>query len=208
MKSIIFWDVTPCSLLSCNRRFGGTYRLHLQGRRISSACHLLSRLVLARFILRTWRWRRYVPPNRRLQLNRLHGVTSQKMILFCHSTLHMALTATITVHIGTSTEYNDTLSVLCRKQETDRKVTCLCVLDNSDEHRASWRSGNAVDSSSGSARFECRPTHRCLYWGLSWFSPIPPGKIVFRLDHDRLLQNPSQFIIHLLSNHSTLYSIS
>jgi hypothetical protein len=33
MKGIIFWDVTPCSLLSCNRRFGGTYRLHLQGRR-------------------------------------------------------------------------------------------------------------------------------------------------------------------------------
>jgi hypothetical protein len=27
MKSIIFWDMTPCSLLSCNRRFGGTYRL-------------------------------------------------------------------------------------------------------------------------------------------------------------------------------------
>jgi hypothetical protein len=33
MKSIIFWDVTPCSLSRCNRRFGGTYRLHLQGRR-------------------------------------------------------------------------------------------------------------------------------------------------------------------------------
>jgi hypothetical protein len=33
LKSIIFWDVTPCSLLRCNRRFGGTYRLHLQGRR-------------------------------------------------------------------------------------------------------------------------------------------------------------------------------
>jgi hypothetical protein len=32
MKSI-FWDVTPYSLLSCNRRFGGTYRLHLHGRR-------------------------------------------------------------------------------------------------------------------------------------------------------------------------------
>jgi hypothetical protein len=27
MKSIIFWDVTPCSLLRCNRRFGGIYRL-------------------------------------------------------------------------------------------------------------------------------------------------------------------------------------
>jgi hypothetical protein len=34
MKSIIFWDMTPCSLLSYNRRFGGTYRLHLQGRAI------------------------------------------------------------------------------------------------------------------------------------------------------------------------------
>jgi hypothetical protein len=33
MKSIIFWDMTPRSLLSCNRRFGGTYRLHLQGLR-------------------------------------------------------------------------------------------------------------------------------------------------------------------------------
>jgi hypothetical protein len=29
MKSIIFWDMTPCSPLICNRRFGGTYRLHL-----------------------------------------------------------------------------------------------------------------------------------------------------------------------------------
>jgi hypothetical protein len=49
MKSTIFWDITPCSPLKVNRRFGGTYRLHLQGRRISragnqrerSACHLL-----------------------------------------------------------------------------------------------------------------------------------------------------------------------
>jgi hypothetical protein len=33
VKSIIFWDMTSCSPLSFNRRFGGTYRLHLQGRR-------------------------------------------------------------------------------------------------------------------------------------------------------------------------------
>jgi hypothetical protein len=37
MKSIILWDVTPCSRLSCNRRLGGTYRLHLQSRRNNSA---------------------------------------------------------------------------------------------------------------------------------------------------------------------------
>jgi hypothetical protein len=29
-----------------------------------------------------WRWRRYVSPKRLLHLNRLHGVTSQKIILF------------------------------------------------------------------------------------------------------------------------------
>jgi hypothetical protein len=33
MKNAVFWDVAPCT--SCvNRRFGGTYRLHLQGRKI------------------------------------------------------------------------------------------------------------------------------------------------------------------------------
>jgi hypothetical protein len=37
MKNTMFWDITPCSLLKVNGRFGGTYRLHLQGRKISRA---------------------------------------------------------------------------------------------------------------------------------------------------------------------------
>jgi hypothetical protein len=37
MKSSIFWDITPLSPLKVNRRFGGTYLLHLRGRRISEA---------------------------------------------------------------------------------------------------------------------------------------------------------------------------
>jgi hypothetical protein len=36
-KSYIFWDITPCSPLKVNRRFGETSRLHLQDRRISQA---------------------------------------------------------------------------------------------------------------------------------------------------------------------------
>jgi hypothetical protein len=33
LKDAVFWDVAPCR--SClNRRFGGTYRFHLQGRKI------------------------------------------------------------------------------------------------------------------------------------------------------------------------------
>jgi hypothetical protein len=31
MKSTVFWDITPCSTLKVNRRFGVTYRLYLQG---------------------------------------------------------------------------------------------------------------------------------------------------------------------------------
>jgi hypothetical protein len=42
----------------------------------NSSCQLLSRLYLARFILRPWRWRRYIPPKRRLTFNGLHGVIS------------------------------------------------------------------------------------------------------------------------------------
>jgi hypothetical protein len=35
MKSIVIWDITPCSPLKVNRSFGGKYRLHLHGQRIS-----------------------------------------------------------------------------------------------------------------------------------------------------------------------------
>jgi hypothetical protein len=54
MKNAVFWDVSPCR--SCeNRRFGGMYLLHLQGRKIRS---------------------RYVPPTRRFTQD-LHGASLQ-----------------------------------------------------------------------------------------------------------------------------------
>jgi hypothetical protein len=37
MKSTILWDITPRSPLKVHKRFGGTYGLHFQGRRISRA---------------------------------------------------------------------------------------------------------------------------------------------------------------------------
>jgi hypothetical protein len=37
MKSVSFWDITPCSPLSVNRRFGGTYHL--------LACWFLAELI-------------------------------------------------------------------------------------------------------------------------------------------------------------------
>jgi hypothetical protein len=66
MKSTVFWDITPCSPLSV--KWHPAYRL-------------LSRWFLARLIL-PWRWSRYVPPKRRLTMNGLHGVISQKIELF------------------------------------------------------------------------------------------------------------------------------
>jgi hypothetical protein len=44
IRSSIFWDIRPYSPLKVNRRFGGTCRLHFQGRKISQARnHLESR---------------------------------------------------------------------------------------------------------------------------------------------------------------------
>jgi hypothetical protein len=37
---------------------------------------------LLNFFLRPWSWRRYIPHKRRLTLNGLHGIISQKFILF------------------------------------------------------------------------------------------------------------------------------
>jgi hypothetical protein len=34
MKNAVFWDVAQCRSFEMNRRFGGTYRLHLQDRKI------------------------------------------------------------------------------------------------------------------------------------------------------------------------------
>jgi hypothetical protein len=76
MKSIIFWDMTPCSALSFNRRFGRTYRLHLQGRR--NRFGKTSKQAGGKpedggdMFLHNVGW----------NSNGLHGVISQKMILF------------------------------------------------------------------------------------------------------------------------------
>jgi hypothetical protein len=76
LKSIIFWDITPCSALKVNWPFGGTCRLDL-----------LPRWFLPRFILLPWRWRRHVPLKRRVTCNGLHGVISQKIVLFITTTV-------------------------------------------------------------------------------------------------------------------------
>jgi hypothetical protein len=74
--------MTPCSPLSVNRCFGGTYRLHLQGRRNKFSKKPASKQVASK---------RYVPPKRQLTLNRLHGVICQKMIFFITTTVKTSI---------------------------------------------------------------------------------------------------------------------
>jgi hypothetical protein len=64
MKSINLWDITPCSPMSVNRVI---YCLRLQGRKNTFSYKPA---------------RKQVSPKRQLTLNGLHGVISQKLILF------------------------------------------------------------------------------------------------------------------------------
>jgi hypothetical protein len=56
MKKSVLRDITPCSPLKMNRRYGGTYRLHLQNRRTSKAvfatCFMLVSFLAYSSILR------------------------------------------------------------------------------------------------------------------------------------------------------------
>lgn len=61
VESTIIWDIPPCSV---------------------PACHLLSLLHLARFVLRSWKCLFRAPQRRRLICSGLHGDMSQKIVLF------------------------------------------------------------------------------------------------------------------------------
>jgi hypothetical protein len=47
MMIIIFWEMTPCGSYK-NRRFGGSYRLHLQGERVRAGTERNSKLLYRR----------------------------------------------------------------------------------------------------------------------------------------------------------------
>jgi hypothetical protein len=111
LKSTIFWDITLCSLLSIYRRFGGTYRLHLQGRKISLA-----------------RWRRHIPPKRRFTLNGLHGVISQKIELFI----------TTAVRTSNSTKLNLVWGWIARRKGLRRQVSLGSGVTR-DNRNTIWR---------------------------------------------------------------------
>jgi hypothetical protein len=76
VKSSIFWDITPCSPLSVNRRFGGTCRLHhLDNKQTSVGFGVLTALVMKRTIF----WD--ITPCSPLSVNRRFGGTCRLHLL-------------------------------------------------------------------------------------------------------------------------------
>jgi hypothetical protein len=62
---LLFWDVTPCSLVDRYQHIGGTCCLHLHVRRVT---------------LVPWRWRHRVCPKRWYLSTKLHGVALQNTL--------------------------------------------------------------------------------------------------------------------------------
>jgi hypothetical protein len=78
MKSFILWKITPCSPLQENRRFGRTYRLHLQGRGIRKAInqHQAGRKICLSRDCSTLKMEEHILQKNQLTSNGLHGLTS------------------------------------------------------------------------------------------------------------------------------------
>jgi hypothetical protein len=116
MKNAVFWDVAQCSS-SVNRRFGGTYRLYLQGRKIRERGTNVSRWL-------PWRLRRFVPPKRRFT-QELHGVTSQKKAFSIQKYLFLLLNFIILSHITHCHPVgNRRLKVLVDGNGINKWITC------------------------------------------------------------------------------------
>jgi hypothetical protein len=91
----IFWDITPCSPLRVNRRFGRTHRLHLQGRKNKLSKKPAWEQVALGFLLslffRAWKWRRYVPPKLRLTQRTTRRYISRRWYSSIQTWLTLAL---------------------------------------------------------------------------------------------------------------------
>jgi hypothetical protein len=100
-ESPVFWDITPCSPLKVNRRFGGTCRVYLLWnvarwkqnpvRKFNDSCEVSSAQICllpaytAWLVLRPWRLRWHIPPKLQFWLfDGLHGFISQKTGLICN----------------------------------------------------------------------------------------------------------------------------
>jgi hypothetical protein len=93
-KSTIFWDMTLCSPLSFNRRFEGTYRLHLQGRRNKSSTLKMKAICSSETSVETQcTTRRHIPEDDTLHNHHCENLKSYKLDTNYYKKLHNKLTS-------------------------------------------------------------------------------------------------------------------
>jgi hypothetical protein len=80
MKSTIFWDITPCSPVKVNRRFGRIYRLHLQGRKKAD-----QGTSVKAGGQKTLKMEPICSSETSVDTQRTHGVIFQKIVLFINT---------------------------------------------------------------------------------------------------------------------------
>jgi hypothetical protein len=110
------------------------------------------------YFFRPWRWRRYVPPKRRLTLNGLHGVISQENGTLQRNGSQFMPTVD-TWHNNDILSYNRSLHKSAHSNMSWASLVRMTLpLDPT-----SLQSGENPASHSGGPGFECRPGHR-LFW--------------------------------------------
>jgi hypothetical protein len=88
MKCSVFWDITPCSPLKVNWRFGEACHLHIQDR--SRGIYWHAGFLLSLFF--TPKMEEICSPKRRLTCNGPHGVISQMTEFFILLFLSLIIT--------------------------------------------------------------------------------------------------------------------
>jgi hypothetical protein len=114
LKIAIVWNIAPCSPYM-NRRFGGMYRLHIQGpksveqeinvRAGGQAEWAAVMLVSCSVDFGPWRGRRCVPPKRRF-IYGLRGAISQKMAIFITTSAKTSNTLLCLLSLSSITKEN------------------------------------------------------------------------------------------------------
>jgi hypothetical protein len=108
LKSSVFWDIMSCIPLKVNRRFGGTYRLIIQDRRISQArnqCEAgrkkssYSSETSVDFQRTT---RRYIPEGRTLHKHRCENLKSCSMLFICKDISRSMLVRVVFMNLWTA----------------------------------------------------------------------------------------------------------
>jgi hypothetical protein len=126
IKSTIFCDVTQCSPVEIHRPFRGSYFLQQEASSKQWFCLLIMWLILW-----PWKWKQYVLLKCWWTFTRLHGIISQKIILFIITTVRTSNATHYSIHWYL---YNNILTAHRRWSVSPHVMSCLLTLHCRDHN--------------------------------------------------------------------------